>query len=345
MNSQKYIVPQPIIDYRESNLLEQLTDKYNEMLQPSRLSILAEKASAHIPEKVKDFGSGIKQKITEQELYEQAMKVATQGFKSIEELAAKHTISQANIIKKVNSTVSDFEITAIDEFCFARSYDISRLVETARNQNMLYTIAEGGATGALGFAGLPFSLVLSTLLYFRAVQTIAMFYGYDVKSNSDELIIASNVFINSISPQQGDENELGAIIGKIMIMAEATTIKQASAKTWADMASHGGIPLLLTQMRALANKSAKKALEKAGEKGIEAGIFTDVFTQIGRKLSKEAIGKSVIVLSAIFGALFDTAEMKKVLDYANIFYHKRFILEKSVRINEVMNGNEIIIVE
>lgn len=40
---------------------------------------------------------------------------------------------------------------------------------------------EGGGTGAFGFWGLPFNLVLSTFLYFRAVQSIAMFYGYDVK--------------------------------------------------------------------------------------------------------------------------------------------------------------------
>ena len=40
-------------------------------------------------------------------------------------------------------------------------------------------------------------------------------------------------------------------------------------------------------------------------------------------------------MSAIFGALLDTAQMKKVLEYADIFYQKRFILEKGSRIAEL----------
>ncbi len=40
-------------------------------------------------------------------------------------------------------------------------------------------------------------------------------------------------------------------------------------KSWQDMASRGGVCLLLAQMRALANSAAKKAVEEAGKKGIE----------------------------------------------------------------------------
>lgn len=99
-----------------------------------------------------------------------------------------------------------------------------------------------------------------------------MFYGYDVKNYSTELVIASEVFTNALSPSTSDaNNEATNIIGKIMLMSQAAVVKQTAKKTWTDMAARGGIPLLL-------------------------------------------------------------AQMKKVLEYADIFYQKRFIVEKESRI-------------
>ena len=117
-------------------------------------------------------------------------------------------------------------------------------------------LIEGGVTGAFGFTGLPFNLVLSTFIYYRAVQSIAMYYGYDVKNDSAELIIASDVFMNALSPKSKGSNEITDIIGKIMLMTELTAIKQTAKKSWSDMAARGGLSLLITQMRALANKAA-----------------------------------------------------------------------------------------
>ena len=85
-------------------------------------------------------------------------------------------------------------------------------------------------------------------------------------------------------------------------------------------------------MRALAHKSAQKALQNVGAKGLENNIFKEAFEQVGRKLTLKAIGKAVPIASAVAGALIDTAQMKKVLEYADIFYQKRFIVEKESRI-------------
>lgn len=104
------------------------------------------------------------------------------------------------------------------------------------------------------------------------------------------------------------------------------------------MASRGGMGVLLTQMRALANKAAQKALEKAGQKGMEESVFKGVFAQIGKGLTKKAIGKAVPVVGAIIGGLFDTAQMNTVIEYADVFYNKRFLLEKEARINELVEG-------
>lgn len=146
-------------------------------------------------------------------------------------------------------------------------------------------------------------------------------------------MIASDVFTNALRPTKNDvNNEATNIIGKIMLMSQAAVVKQTAKKTWTDMAARGGVPLLLAQMRALANKSAQKALQKVGAKGLENSLFKEAFEQIGRKLTLEKIVIAVPVVSAVIGALIDTAQMQKVLEYADIFYQKRFILEKEYRI-------------
>ena len=164
-----------------------------------------------------------------------------------------------------------------------------------------------------------------------------MFYGYDVKNDSTELVIASEVFTNALSPSTSDaNNEATNIIGKIMLMSQAAVVKQTAKKTWTDMAARGGIPLLLAQMRALAHKSAQKALQNVGAKGLENNIFKEAFEQIGRKLTLKAIGKAEPIASTVTCALIDTAQMKKVLEYADIFYQKRFIVEKESRISNLI---------
>jgi len=190
---------------------------------------------------------------------------------------------------------------------------------------------EGGVTGAFGFAGLPFNLVLSTFINYCYVQSIAMYYGYDVKNDSAELIIACDIFMNALSPKSKGSNEITDIIGKIMLMTELIAIKQTAKKTWSDMAPRGGLSLLITQMRALANKAAQMALEKTVQKGLEESLFKGAFEQIGKKLTKKAVGKSLPVVSGILGALFDTAQMNLILEYADVFYNKRYLLEKILK--------------
>ena len=61
-------------------------------------------------------------------------------------------------------------------------------------------LVEGGGTGAAGFWGLPANLALSMFIYFCVVQSVAMFYGYDVKDGpTGELDIASEVFQGALA--------------------------------------------------------------------------------------------------------------------------------------------------
>ena len=180
---------------------------------------------------------------------------------------------------------------------------------------------------------------------YRAVQSVAMFYGYDVKEEPSELIIASDVFMNALSPSTANANEVSSAIVKIMAFAEAQALKEASKKTYAEMISKGGLSLLVVQLRALANKAAQKALDQASVKGLESSAFKAVFEQIGKNLSKKAVGKIVPGISALIGAAFDVSQMNTVITYADVFYNKRFLIEKHQRIEMLTNPNDVIVVE
>lgn len=340
----RFFAPNPIVNKREISSLDNLTKCYEKLVEPSKIAILGEKVGDLVPEKVKEFTSDIAENITAQDLYQQSMELISKGFKIVEEQAAKYSISEKTILKKVNRIVPDYDLTEIEEICFARSYKLSKVVNSYKIHDNIAAFIEGGATGAIGFWGLPFNFVLSTFLYFRAVQVIAMFYGYDVRNDSAEMIIASEVFSNALSPAKNDiNNEMTSVISKVMVMTQASVVKQTAKRTWADMASKGGIPLLLAQMRALANISAEKALQKAGAKGLENSIFKEVFEQIGKKLTLKTVQKSVPLVSAVLGALIDTAQMDNVLKYADIFYQKRFIFEKEERIMTIIKSQDIVI--
>jgi ribosomal 50S subunit-associated protein YjgA (DUF615 family) len=334
MSEEKSILwPSPIIDEKEEHSLKKLTERYEKLMEPGALAKLGNKAAALIPQTLKQLGKTAKEAISEQELFIQCMRVVAGGFTTLEKQAAKLTVSERAIIDSINAKSKKLEIDSIEEICLARGYDISKSVNEYKNQDKILALVEGGATGAMGFAGLPFNIVLSTFLYYRAVQSVAMHYGYDIKNDSAELVIASNVFMSALNPESKGVNEATDIIGKIMLMAEFAAVKELSKKTWEEMAKHGGVALLVCQMRALANNAAKKALEKAGRKGLEESLFRGIFEQIGKKLTKQIVGKSVPVAGAFIGALFDYAQMNKVLEYADVFYNKRFLVEKEVRIN------------
>lgn len=332
-----------VLDKKEMDSLDRLNDRYEKLTKPGHLAKLGERATEIIPNGVKNIFEGVGKSISEQELYIQAMNQVANGFKTIEEQAAKLSVSEQKIVKDLQK---QGELDSYQDIPRLRSYEIAKAVNVFRTINIFTAIIEGGGTGILGFAGLPFNLVLSTFIYFRAVQSIAMYYGYDVKNDNEELIIANSVFTNALSPSKSDVNsELSGVIAKVMIMSKATIIRETSKKTWSDMAVRGGVPLLLTQMRALANKAAAKALEKTGKKGIENTLFKETFELIGKKLSQKAIQKAIPIISAGLGALIDTGQMNRVLEYADIFYQKRFIAEKESRIRSLMEREEDSVVD
>ena len=182
------LLPSLIIDAKEDDSIKKLCERYEKLITPGMLAKAGKKVVEVIPKPIKNVGKKAKDAITEQELYAQCMKVAVEGFEILEKQAAKLTVSENTIVKKINEVSKDVDITSIDEVCLARSYDISKLVNKYKTQDLGLALVEGGATGYFGFAGLPFNLVLSTFLYYRAVQSVAMYYGYDIKNDPAELV-------------------------------------------------------------------------------------------------------------------------------------------------------------
>ncbi len=329
------VMPRPILDDREYKELDNLTARYEKLTSPGPIRRAATKATEIVPAAVKDAVATIGSKVSEQEVYEQALKLIGSGFKVLEERAARVTVSQGSIIRNINAVSRSADIESIEEICRMRSYDVSKAANKQDAQHILAALAEGGGTGAFGFAGIPFNLVLSTFIYYRAVQSIAMSYGYDVKNNPAELVIASEVFASALSPASKGGNGVSNNVAKFMAISAAQGVKQTAKKTWTAMIERGGPALLLAQMRALANAAANKALQNAGKKGLENSVFREIFEQIGRRLTLKAIQRAVPIVSAGIGALVDTAQMNTVLQYADIFYHKRFLIEKKDRVNNL----------
>lgn len=340
-------IPNPIIDRKEEDDYIKLSERYNKLIEPKIISLLGQAAIEKIPKNIRDKAaivSGTAQKcITETELYNQCINIIMNGFETLEKTAAKISVNPDKIIEKLNKIDSENDISSVDDICFAREYDIAKIVSSYKIGDIASALVEGAATGAPGFAGLPFNIVLSTFLYYRAVQSIAIHYGYDTKNNPDELEIASEVFMSALSPKTKGQSEVGNTITKIMAMAELNVVKQTAKKTWSDMAARGGVCLLITQMRALVNKAAQKALKNIGAKSVEQNVFKNVFEQIGKSVSKKAIGKSIPIAGAVLGALFDVSQMNIVLEYADIFYRKRFIAEKEARIYMQMDSTSSVI--
>ena len=332
----KYILPDPILDKKEEESLDKLTERYNKITSASVFSKIGKKVSNVMPQPVKDMTANAKETLAAQEVYTRSMDLIGKSFQKIETYASRLSVSEDTIIRKVDQTVEENEITSIEEICLARSYDLSKLTVSYKGKNLLMAMVEGKTTGLGGLAGLPFNIVLSTFLYFRAVQSVAMIYGYDAKNDPAELVLASNVFMNALSPGNTNASEIGSIVGKIMVMGRVEIVKQTAQKTWVDMASRGGMELLLVQVRALAHKSAQKALEQAGAKGLENSIFRKVFELLGKKLTLKTIQRAVPFISSYIAGFIDTAQMGIVLEYADVFYNKRYIMEKEMRVHKLL---------
>lgn len=339
----RIVIPNPILNQKELNTIDNLTIEYKKYIEPGALTKLAEKAQKNvlevIPDDVKTFVNDLKEGLSEKEIFSKFATVMAKGYTEIESRASSLTISKQAIVEKMRK--KGLYVNSYEDICMLRGYEIESVLNLKDLTELVITGVQGGATGFFGFKGIPANIVLSTFLYFRAVQNIALYYGYDIKNDPSELQIASTVTMQALSPniEEGGET-LSAIIGKMMFMTKSTALRNSLNESYKVMIEKGGVQLIFVQIRALANKAAEKAIREAGEKGLEKKVYSEILEQIGKSLSKKSAKKFIPGISMIVGAVFDTYLMSKVLRYAKIVYHKRFLLEKEQRIYDLYDINE-----
>ena len=333
MSMKRRSYPKPILDAREEARIAELQTEFEKFTKPGVISRgltkLTDAVGRAVPQVLKKMLSDAGASMSDLEMLQKALEIAGKGFHKLTQHASRLTVSKPGVMERLSARGP--AISSFEEVCLMRSYDIEAVIEDRTYQDILLAAIEGAATGAPGFVGLPFNLALSFFLYFRATQSVALHYGYDVKHDPRELQFAAEVTLQSLDPNFSGSG-LGGFIGKMMLAAELSALRQALGKTYMEMAKRGGSALLYVQIRALANKAAKAALAKAGKEGVEAGVFKTLLAQLARRMPKEAGKKGIPLLGAFIGGLSDAYLMSRVLRGAKLIYHKRYLFEKEHRI-------------
>lgn len=330
-------IPNPVLDQRETELLQSITDKYEEFISPGKLTKAIDRVQDKFlkiaPGKLKKIVTDAMDVATEWEMIHKTIEHAGKGFIELQKHASRFTLTKPSTLRLLREKSP--HLNKFEHICSLRSYNVESVATKRDYLDLFAALVEGAATGFPGFIGVPFNIALSFFLYFRAAQSMALYYGYDVEEDPNELEFAASVTLMSLSSNKETGAEtLAGMIGKMMFAANMTALKTSlKSLTYTQMAKKGGSELLYVQIRALANKAAEKALKDAGREGLEAGIFKNLLEQVGKRLPKEAGAKSIPILGAVIGGTADTYYMSRVLKGSNLIYHKRFLFEKEHRIN------------
>ena len=89
------------------------------------------------------------------------------------------------------------------------------------------------------------------------------------------------------------------------------------------------------------NLLTNNALENAGKDNLEQIMFKETFKRIGQLLTLKNTGKILPLISAFITAMLDLNSIAPILEYADIFYHKRFLADKEIRIQELVNEKDL----
>ena len=334
------------LDRKEEKALKYLNEEYKKFVEPNKFDNaivkVKETGEKYCPQKMKDYFSSIGDSINEADIWNKAMEMATSGFTELQKISARYSIDENKIIesmKKINHEVHTF-----DDFCKLKSYEIEKVVISKDFATHMQNIVQAGSTGALGMAGLPFNIVLSTFIQFRTVQQVALHYGYDVINEQKEMEFAGDVLTTILSKGKAVNAEgYGELITKMMVQAELSSLKKAlTSKTMTQMASEGGLKLVYVQIRAIGHAAAKKALNKSAKKEIENNVVRKILESFSRKMTVKTTSGSIWGLSAILNILFDTHQISRVIKMSNVIYQKRFLID--VQLSNI-DDNDIVDVE
>ena len=358
------LVPSPVLDERELASIDALTERYHALNEPGPVARGVAIAGLFVPNEVKDAWSRGRQRLSRatdahRDLYMQAIEVVGRGFDHLERQAAELSCSTSFILTRVNET-SGRHLHHLEEICLLRSYEIASALEPYKRADRQIAFLEGCLTGLPGIAGIPANIALATLLGFRATQSVASFYGYDVKRDPAELALAGEVFIHSMEHHapagEGDEGArfeaATSPVERVLLISKGVAVKIGVKSGWKELAMRGGVAALMTEMRSIALRAAEEQMvltaekhairtaeeqaARVGAREIEQMVVRDALQQASKDATQKFVQRSIPLVSGAIGGYFDAKKVARALEVADIFYQKRFILEKETRIQNLL---------
>ncbi len=342
-------VPDPLLDERELRALDSLAQRYRKLQYPGPLSRAARACSSLVPPIARrtiggtfSMKAGARgQRLTDQgdrasrqsALTAAAAKQVGAAFSALEQQASELSASDSFILARLNA-ITNLQLCKLDEICLLRSYDVALAVRAYKRSDIQLAAFEGALTGLPGLPGIPFNIALATLLGFRAAQSVARFYGYDAKHDPAELALAGEVFMRSLD-HSGNAPEHSSPIERVMLVGRGVAIKLGTKKLWAEAAGRGLVGAAIAQARMGAVRVAEESLFTVGVRETEQAVVRDALRLTGEHATQALAQKSIPLVSGAIGAYFDAVKVRRTLEYADIFYQKRFILEKARRIEEL----------
>jgi hypothetical protein len=152
-------------------------------------------------------------------------------------------------------------------------------------------LAEGAATGFVGFGGLPVDLVALVLLNLRAIGEYATYCGFDIRSQQ-ERIFAMNVLGFVSGPTPGDKHRA---LAQLAAIARDVSTK----RPWKDLKKH-------TLIR----------------------VIKRIARSLGIRLTKAKLAQIIPAAGAVVGGVFNAQFTSSVCDAAFMLYRERFLAEK-----------------
>lgn len=340
-------LPDQILDSRERKRFSELKDEYEDFRSPGFLGRQSNRAkrglsSAHesLTEWVPGLDTAEKSvqnlliEASEKEIVEEALSMAAKGGGNAFRWCAQSTLSKDAVCRRLDG--DDVRAGEFGRICTNRSYRLEPLAEKDWKSRWGAAL-QGLGTGAIGGArGILLNLALSTVLFLRATQRVALHFGYDAVGRDHEQIIASEITLKALQPGGSASGSTGGLLGKMMNAAEISGLKRGlQHRTYQEMAKQGGAQLLYTKLRATANKAAEKALDRAGKEGFETTLVRRLLRDLGERMPQRVGQRVVPVVGGFVAGSIDTFQMQQVIRGAVLHYHKRFIAEKEERVRQL----------
>ena len=139
---ENYAIVKTSIDEQELNSLDTLEEKYNKIIEPGMISKATKKVGDLVPENIKKIKNELGNNLSEKELFIKMMKLVDEGFSKVEETAAKYSVSEDQVIEKINKT-GNYKISKLEDICWLKSYDLAKIVNSYKTQDIAIACAEG----------------------------------------------------------------------------------------------------------------------------------------------------------------------------------------------------------